>query len=280
MLTREEKAGMGSIVAEAELRGRLRNAETTRLISAPGKPRIPSMEIIARHSWANGPYQTGVLRTVLGEMDAARRDFAEAGRLYSEIIAALPQDATGRLMSLYSALLAGDRAAATRFATHWANLQVPANVVRDAACYQRALPLVIAGRDAEARPAIGEAKAVDPKKAWCRGLGALMGAIVDRDAAAYASALEEVLKGHHASACRKGSQTWNSLGSFLCVEATALAIVAAWRGLALPAELPSRRATLKNLLVIGVTEFEGGPLPKGTTFDLEVDYLPEAFVRS
>jgi len=29
---------------------------------------------------------------------------------------------------------------------------------------------------------------------------------------------------------------------------------------------------------MGVTEFEGRPLEKGTTFDLEVDYLPSGLV--
>jgi hypothetical protein len=267
-------------LAEAELRGRLRAAESTRELYGPGKTRVPSMEPMARHGWANGPYQYGVLRTALGEFDAAGRNFTEAALLYSEIMADDPQDGSGRMMSLHSALLAGDRTLALQFAHHWVNSAVPENVVRDAACYQRALPLLITQRDAEARPAIEEAKAVDPKKAVVRGLGALMGAIVDANAAAYASTLEEVLKNHHGSACRKGSQTWNSLNSFLCVEAAALAVIAAWRGMALPPELPSRRATLKNLPVIGVTEFEGRPLEKGSTFDLDVDYLPEALVRA
>jgi hypothetical protein len=280
MLSREGTDGMNSTLAEAELRGRLRAAEITREIHAPGKPRIPSMEMIARHGWANGPYQYGLLRTALGEIDAARREFADAARLYAELLAAFPQDGTGRLMSVYSALLAGDRTAAVRFAHHWAALQVPANVVRDAACYHRALPLLIAQRDAEARPVIEEARSLDPKKAWGRGIGALMGAIVDANAAALSSGLEEVLKDHHGSACRKGSQTWNSIGSFLCVEATALAVIAAWRGIPVPSDLPTRRATLKKLLVISVTEFEGRPLEKGTTFDLDVDYLPETLVRA
>ncbi len=264
-------------LARAELAARLKAALNTRESWAPGKPRVPTMELVARRSYASMPLAIGQWKTLLGEPDEARHSFLEAAELSEREAFEPPPDLGMFGVALEGAILSGDRARAVRISSRRGEATWKDSFLRDRKAYAYGLPCLVAGDAVGVRPHLEAARGIDPKKAWYTGLGELMGAVAARDQAALGSALEKVLKDHHARSCRR-SQIWNGIGSFVCLPATVLAILARWTGLEIPTELPSRRATLKNLLLIGVTEFGGQPLEKGRTFELEVDYLPPSLI--
>lgn len=264
-------------LARAELTARLKNALNTRENWAPGTPRIPSMELVARRSYASMPLAIGQLKTLLGEPDEARKFFLEAAELSEREAFEPPPDLGMYDVALEGAIIGGDRASAVRISSRRGEASWKDAFLRDRKAYAYGLPCLVAGDADGLRPHLEAARGIEPKKAWYTGLVELMDAVAARDQAALGSALELVLKDHHAKSCRR-SQIWNSIGSFVCVPATVLAILARWAGLEIPAALPSRRALLKNLLIIGLTEFGERPLEKGASFELEVDYLPPALI--
>jgi hypothetical protein len=261
-------------LAEAELRARLRSREKDRARYAPDVAPPKGQEAHFRRGWAGMPFSFGHLQAALGDYAGAKAAFGECARLLSDVLRRHP-DPQSYVSALQSAILAGLPDLARHIAQDRETMRGELRAVPDAEGFQRALPLLVLGLDDEARPWIEKAKAVVPEKAWRRGMGALLGALAEKDADAFGRASEEMLAHHHASANHKGSETWNSEHSFLCAPAISLSILARGRGMSIP-EPPSRRATLKNLLSVYLTEFEGRPLEKGTTFDLAVDYLPDA----
>lgn len=264
--------------AAAELHARLRALETARDRNAPGTPRLERYERRALLARAWMPFNYGHVFAALGDMPKARAAFAEHAKLWDGILAQAADEHQGYIDALHSALLCGDGLLARRLAGRRGELQGDTKAVPDRAAYERALPALVLGKDDEALASLARAKAVSPENAWRRGLGELARAVVERDAAALAPSLEELLSHHHGRANHRGSDLWNSELSYLCVPAIALLVVARERGLSVP-EPPSKRATLKNLLAVYLTEFQGRPLEKGTTYDLDVDYVPDALLR-
>jgi hypothetical protein len=266
-------------LALAELRARLEDSERTREMWAPGEPRVPHMELTARSHYASNPLVSGLWHVLLGELDRAKRRFTEAADLCEEAAFLSPPDLNTFVAAVEAAILAGDRPRAHRIARRHAEANWGGTFTADLRAYNLGLPMLVAGAVEESRPLIGVARALDPKKAWYVGLGDLLHAVAEGNAGGLAVALDTVLKDHHARSVRR-SQIWNSVRSFICVPATVLLILAAWRGVEVPMDVTSRNATLKNLLVIGITEFDGRPLEKGTTFELEVDYVPAALIAA
>jgi hypothetical protein len=266
-------------LALAELRGRLEVSERTREMWAPDKPRVPDAELMATRHYASGPLLSGLWHVLLGELDSAKRCFAEAADLCEEAAFLPSPDLNTFVAALEAAILAGDKPRADRIARRYAEVTWPGEFTADGRAYRMGIPMLVAGDIEAARPLIDEARALNPRKAWYVGLGDLLHAVAQRDTAALTVALETVLKDHHAQSVRR-SQIWNSVRSFICVPATVLVILAAWRGVALPADVPSRHGRLKNLLVIALTEFDGRQLEKGATFELEVDYIPASLIAA
>lgn len=252
-------------LAEAELRARLRSVEEDRARYASRD------DLRSRQIRASTPTTIALVRAALGEYAEAKAAFAESARLLDELFPQLPEDHQLYASALEAALLAGDPELAKRVAERRSLLRGTSKAVADRGVYERALPLLTLGLDGEARTVL----AISPNPTWRPGLMELMRALLERDVDALNRSLEETLAAFHRSANRKGSQIWNSVLSYVCAPALVMSVIARVRGLALT-EPPSRRATLKNLLAVYVTEFEGRALEKGATFDLAVDYLPEA----
>jgi hypothetical protein len=237
------------------------------------------VELMAARHYASGPLLSGLWHVLLGELDSAKRSFAEAADLCEEAAFLPPADLNTFVAALEAATLAGDKPRADRIARRYAEVSWPGEFTADGRAYRMGIPMLIAGDIEGARALIDEARALDPRKAWYVGLGDLLHAVAGCDATGLAVSLETVLKDHHARSIRR-SQIWNSVRSFVCVPATVLVILAAWRGVALPADVPFRNARLKKLLVIALTEFDGLQLEKGATFELEVDYIPASLIAA
>ena len=133
---------------------------------------------------------------------------------------------------------------------------------------------LLTGDEAGLRRVIEEAREYErTHEAGFPGYWDAVEALLQGSADAFAAGIAKVLEKHGVLTRVHNSFLYNAADALLCRSATALAILAAWRGIRLPADLPGRRKVVRWPL-IDLTEFDGKPLERDTKFELEADFIP------
>ena len=249
----------------AELAARIAFGEGTIATWADAASTRPrSIEATARTHTGGAWFDIGVCRLLLGDLPQAAGAFvASAGALRSALEVAPPSPLATQTAAIEAAVLAGDRALAADIARAHLEPEPTPSLVADRLAWARALPALVRGDDEEARTHAEEAAARAASKAWYPGIGDALAALLRGDGSGLATAFELVLAKHTRYARAKKSWCYNSGPCLVCVPASVLMRLAAWRGLVVR-DVTNRRSRVPLALV------HSNP---GAALDIEVDFL-------
>lgn len=264
---------MNNELAVTCLRSRIASNEHNFETWNPDTVNMPHMIPMAYTQRGMRLFDNAVFHHMLGENGIARELFARSAGFLKEGALRFEPPKLGTLASaLEAALLAHDWEAAYQISNSYSKCSND-GLVKDRLAYSLALPLFVLKTDAEVEIQVNEAMAVDPKKAWYRGIGKLLAFILTRDTSGFVSAAESVLDIHHRRASQKKSHIYSSSVAFVCVPVTVLGIIAISRGMDVSDGITNRHATIPMSLAY-ISDYMGEPIPKGATVDVEVDYVP------
>jgi len=258
-------------IARTEIQARLDQAERSRGLWDPDRSRIPDAVVMAKRQFAGETFNIALWRVLIGEVEIPRQLFAEAASLLESAAFLNPPSLPTFSLAIDAAILSGERNLARRIARRWNEVSWPDRYVHGGEHLVFAMArLIMNERDAVRS---------DMEAALAAGFDELelelLRCVAEEDRSHVQKALQETLKKHHSRAIRKQSQIWNSLNSFISLQATALLLLARWLNFEVNREVAGRKAVLKNLLIVGLQEYQSRRINTGTTFDLEVDYILE-----
>jgi hypothetical protein len=270
---------MQSELAIACLRSRIVSNERTFETWNPETMYTPHMVPTAYTQQGICLFDNAVFHHLLGENRIAKGLFAQsAGLLKEGALRSEPPKLVTLTSALEAALLAHDWEAAAQMANEFS--KCPGHdLVRDRLAYSLALSLLVLKQDADVQSQIDQAMAVDAKKAWYPGIGRLLVSVLSQDSSGFVEEAKIILEVHHRRARHKNSFIYSSSIAFICVPVTVLGIIAIQRGMDIADGITNRHATIPMSLAY-ISEYKGEPIKKGSTVDVEVDYVPKAFLIS